>query len=221
MGRGSSKVGGDGKSLSGGGSGENINVKSQTDVWSFRHTSGNEAFVDAINTSVRDMERDFPGLMNSVNSVNSATLGGADRTKTLGFYNPDAKSVSLNDNYVNIDKMNNIYDKSGNYHPSRGNKSGTQAVAYHEMGHALSDHLKDKYGAKDLDAASKQIVNNAYKSSKGTGGTLAWAGNISKYAQKNYAECVAEAVSDWYCNGRKAKTESKAIVKEMKRAAKS
>ena len=115
--------------------------------------------------------------------------------------------------------MNDTYDaavKSG-YHPSRGNKSGTEAVTYHEMGHALTDSIAKKMGVKDLDAASKKIVNDAYKASGGKGGTKAWAGKISKYAQDNFAECVAEAVSDWYCNGNKARSNSKAIMTQLKK----
>ena len=199
------------------GSGEKINIKSETDVWSYRHNAGNEPFVDKINSSVRDMADDFPGLMNDVKEVNSAELGGKDKTQTLGYYG--GGKVALNSNYTNVEKMNNVYDqavKSG-YHPSRGIKTGTEAVTYHEMGHALTDHVAKKMGAKDLDAGAKKIVDNAYKASGGKGGTKAWAGKISGYAQKNYAECVAEAVTDCYCNGKKASKQSKAIFAELKK----
>lgn len=215
MGRGSSKGGGD--SL-GGGSGKDINILNELDVWSYRHNPNNEPFVDSINTSVKQIADDFPGIMNDVNQVNSATLGGADRTQTLGYYSPTEKSVSLNDNYTDIGKMNAVYDASvkQGYHPGRGSKNGTEAVTLHEMGHALTDHVGKKMGAKDIDDAAKRIVDNAYKSSGGKGGTKAWAGKISKYAQENNAECVAEAVADWYCNGSKASSASKAIMKELK-----
>lgn len=203
-----------GPSLGNGGGGS-INIKSETDVWSYRHKKGNEAFVDSINSSVSDIENDFPGLMQSVRSVNSAELGGADKQSTLGFYG-DGR-VSINANYTDINKMNNVYDASvkTGYHPSRGNKNGTEAVAYHEMGHALTDHLKAKTGSKNLDEASKKIVNDAYKASGGKGGTKKWAGEISKYAQESFAECVAEAVADHYCNGNKASAQSKAIWAEL------
>lgn len=201
----------------GGGSGKPIDIKSETDVWSYRHRSGNEPFVDAINTGVRTVQNDFPDIMDSVNSVNSAELGGADKTQTLGFYGQGR--VALNQNYTNIEKMNSVYDasiKSG-HHPSRGNKSGTEAVAIHEMGHAVTEHLAAKLGAKDLDGAAKKIVDRAYKTSNGKGGTKAWAGKISGYAQENNAECIAEAFADYYCNGKKASAQSKAIITEMKR----
>ena len=216
MGRGRS--GASGPSLSGG-SGGKVNIVDQMDVWSFRHRQSNEPFVDAINTSVRQMEDDFPGLMQTVTSVNAAELGGADKLHTLGFYSPDDKTVSLNDNFTNIDKMNHVYDQSvkSGFHPSRGNKTGTEAVTYHEMGHALTDHVGKKMGARDIDDAAKRIVDNAYKANRGRGGTKKWAGGISGYAQHDNAECVAEAVADWYCNGNKASERSKAIINELRK----
>lgn len=200
------------------GSGKSINIQSETDVWSYRHQSGNEPFVDAINSSVRDMADDFPGLMDDVREVNSAKLGGADKTNTLGFYGNGR--VALNENYTDVGKMNRVYDeavKSG-YHPSRGNKTGTEAVAYHEMGHALTDHVAKKMGAKDLDDGAKKIVDNAYKATGGKGAAKkSWAGKISGYATENYAECVAEAIADCYCNGKKASKNSQAIMAELKK----
>lgn len=203
-----------GESLSSG-SGQDINIVSTTDVWSYRHNPDNEPYVDAINSAVRGISDDFPGLMNDVNTVDTAELGGMDRTQTLGFYGDG--QVAINSNYTDIRDMNRVYDKAvqSGYHPSRGNKSGTEAVTYHEMGHALTDSIAKKMGVKNLDAASKKIVNDAYKASGGKGGTKAWAGKISKYAQENFAECVAEAVSDWYCNGSKAKLNSKAIMTQL------
>lgn len=200
------------------GSGKSINIKNETDVWSYRHQSGNEPFVDAINSSVRDIADDFPGLMSDVREVNSAELGGADKTQTLGFYGNGR--VALNENYTNVDKMNNVYDRAvaDGYHPGRGDKSGTEAVTYHEMGHALTDHVAKQMGAKDLDAAAKTIVDNAYKSTGGKGAAKqSWAKQISGYAKENYAECVAEAVADWYCNGNKANANSKAIMNELRK----
>lgn len=213
-GRGSSSGG---ESLSTG-SGKPMTILNPVDVWSYRHNPNNEAYVDAINSSVRDIADDFPNIMSStIARVDAAEFGGADRLNTLGCYGNG--TLTMNKNYTNVDKMNAVYDnavKSG-YHPSRGDKNGTEAVTYHEMGHAITDHIAVKLGEKNLDGASKRIVNDAYKASKGTGGTKAWAGKISGYAQENYAECVAEAVADFYCNGNKAKSQSKAIMRELKK----
>lgn len=205
---------GGGESL-GGGSGKQVNIVSETDVWSYRHNPNNEPFVDAINSGVATVYDDFPDVMGKVDTVNAVQFGGVDKVQTLGVYGNG--SVGINQNFTNIEKMNKTYDAAvaSGYHPSRGNKSGTEAVTLHEMGHALTDKIAQKTGAKDLDTAAKTIVDNAYKNSKGKGGTKAWAGKISKYAKESNAECIAEAVSDWYCNGNKASSASKAIMGEL------
>jgi hypothetical protein len=215
-------MGGRGASLSSGG-GSKVDVIGTTDVWSFRHHKTNERYVDAINTGVAAVQKDFPDLMESVYNVNTARLGGSSKTHVLGFFSYDSNgntSINLNQHYVNVEKMNRTYDKTvkSGYHPSRGKRTGTEAVSIHETGHALTYHLQKAYKAKDIDGAAKKIVNNAYKSSGGKGGTKKFAEKISGYAKESYAECVAEAVADWYCNGNKASSASKAIVSEMKHA---
>ena len=212
-GRGSSS----GESLGGGGN-ENINIASETDIWSYRHNPANEPFVDSMNNVARDIQGEFPDLMSeTVTRINASELRGADRVRTLGYYTPAEKSVSLNRNYTNVEKMNQTYDASvaSGFHPSRGNKNGVEAVTAHELGHALTDHVGKKMGETDIDSAAKRIVDNAYANNRGRGGTKKWAGGISGYAQHSNAECVAEAVADWYCNGSKASRVSKAIMSEM------
>lgn len=209
--------GGDGESLSEN-SGKRVNIKSETDVWSYRHNPNNAPYVDSINSSARDMADDFPSLMrDTVDSVNTVEFGGADKRGTLGVYGNGR--VGINSNYTDINKMNAVYDKSveSGYHPGRGNKNAVEAVTYHEMGHALTDNIAKKMGVKDLDASSKRIVEDAYKASGGKGGTKKWAGGISGYAQDSFAECVAEAVADHYCNGSKASKQSKAIMNELRK----
>lgn len=206
---------GGGESL-GGGSGKPINIISETDVWSYRHNPNNAPFVDEINTSVRDIQNDFPEIMSTAEYVMAAEMGGADAVGTLGYFSTDSHTVALNTRYTDIDRMNSIYDKGGDYHPSRGDKSAVQAVAYHEMGHAVNQQIAERMGT-DLDTAAKSIVDNAYKNAGGKGGTKKWAGKISGYAQDSNAECIAEAMCDYYCNGSKASSQSKAIVSELKK----
>ena len=114
---------------------------------------------------------------------------------------------------MNGAKMDAAYDAAvaKNFHPSRGNKSGMQAVASHEYGHALSDKAASKMGLGSLEEASRQIVERA-RAKTGHKTNMSFAGKISGYAQYNFAETVAEAVSDWFCNGSKASKESRAVM---------
>lgn len=213
MGRGSMK-GNDG-----GGGGGNINVINATDMWSYRHGAGNTPFADGVNNAMKSIDADFPGFMQSVNTVDAVTMSGKDATQTLGFWSPSDKQLAINANYTDVAKMNTAMDaaaRSG-FHPSRGNKSGAEAVALHEAGHALTDHIAQKTGSAGLHETSERVVKAAYKNSGAKGGTRAFAGQISGYAQKNYAETVAEAVADWYCNGNKASGASKAIMTELRK----
>ena len=144
----------------GNGSGSNVTIINEQDVWSYRHRSGNEPFVDAINASAARIQQDFPDIMNDVQVVSASELGGADRISTLGYYSPSDQVVALNRNYTNIEKMNAVYDASvaSGFHPGRGERSGTEAVALHELGHALTDHVGRKFGAANIDAAAEKIV---------------------------------------------------------------
>lgn len=207
--------GGRGAGLGSGGGGlSRANILNETDVWSYRHNRNNAPFVDSINTAARNLQEEFPDLMQHVTSVNAATLGGKDAS-TLGYYDRLSRSVSLNTNYTNINKMNTVYDSDKTFHPSRGNRDAVEAVTAHEMGHAITGMVAEKMGL-DYDTAARRIVNNAYKNTGGKGGK-SWAGKISGYAKTNNSECIAEAVCDVFCNGNKATSQSKAIYTELKK----
>ena len=62
----------------------------------------------------------------------------------------------------------------------------------------------------DFDKTSTAIVNEARKQTKHRG-VVQMASKISGYATHSNAEAIAEAISDCYCNGKKARAESKAI----------
>lgn len=203
----------------GGASGQNINILDTNDIWTYRHNPNNEPFVDAMNEGARKIQKDFTDLMDTVQEIHVARLGGADAALILGYYSRGERLVALNGNYTDIDKMNSVYDaatRSG-FHPSRGNLSGTEAVALHELGHALTDHIAQKMGVNDLDVAARRIFEGAFRETKGKGRYQDWAGQISGYAKENYAETVAEAVSDYYCNGSKAHPNSIAIMNQLRK----
>ena len=128
----------------------------------------------------------------------------------------DGSNIGWNEKYMDKKTLDNSYAdcvKSG-FHPSNGNKTAVQAVASHELGHALSAEAGKKMGGLDIDQASTRIVNEARKLT-GSRGVVQMASKISRYATKSNAEAIAEAFCDVYCNGNKAHKESKAIVNVM------
>lgn len=141
----------------------------------------------------------------------------------LGYYRRDSKIIALSDKYMDRDVMNATYDagvKDG-FHPSRGSKSGVEAVMSHEYGHAVHDKVAQRMGMSMEDSAAR-IVTEARANLKGKNGqpvhsnVKQMASAISGYAATKYTETIAEAFADVYCNGGKAKKESQAIVSTMK-----
>lgn len=207
MGRGVSKSSG----LGGGGGGGNISVLSTVDMISNR--GGNEAATDQVLSVARDLYNEYGENGVLVGNMQIAKLGPGARA--MAYYDSEG-NVAINKNYFNTEVMDAAYDGcvERGFHPGRGNKSGMEAVTAHEFGHSISDAVGKKSG-KDIDQASYDIVQKAMKQT-GTRNAEKFAKNISGYAKKNYAECVAEAIADCYCNGDKAKKESKAIQRVIK-----
>ena len=148
-----------------------------------------------------------------LNDIQIATLDKKSQS-TMAYYDNNG-NLAVNKNYFDAKKMNDAYDasaKSG-FHPPRGNKSGLEAVASHELGHQLSEEVGRKlgYGDWQLDKASNKIINEAKKQG-GFKDVASIRKAISGYATKNNAEAIAEAFADVYCNGKKAKKESQAVV---------
>lgn len=189
------------------------NIVSTTSLISARE--GKEAEVDQALTVARDIYNDF-GV--EVNDLEIATLKGAGKS-TLAYYDAGG-NLAYNKDYFDAKKMNDAYDSDvrQGFHPSRGNKTGIEAVVAHEMGHALTDEIAKRkgYGAWQLDRASNDIVKQASKNAGYGNKTRKFISKISGYASTSNAEALAEAFADVYCNGSKAKKESSAIVNIMK-----
>ena len=132
-------------------------------------------------------------------------------TGVLAYY--DGEGIAINKEYLNSDTMNAVYKKSveSGFHPSNGSKTGMEAVVSHELGHAVNGIIADRMGIS-LDASADRIVNEAMKNTKHKS-VSTFQSKISGYAKQSYAETVAEAMADCYCNGKKARSESKAIQK--------
>lgn len=212
MAKSKSGIGGGGGNLLGK-EGSVTNVSNVKDMLTQRGAM--QAEVDEV-LAVSQRLNNLYGGNGQINQFQTASMTGA-----LAYYDSNG-NIAVNQRYMNNAGMDAAYDaavKSG-FHPSRGNKSGIQAVASHEFGHALSDKAAQKLGLSSLEDASRQIVERARaKTSHKT--NMSFAKNISGYAQYNFAECVAESVSDWYCNGSKAKSESRAVMAVMNNILKS
>ena len=137
------------------------------------------------------------------------------KSNALAYY--DGDGIAINVKYLNSKKMNDAYQRcvESGFHPKSGSKTGMEAVVAHELGHALTDMTGAKMGVKGgIDASSKAIVNEARKATKHRG-VVQMASKISGYAKQSNAEAIAEAVADVHCNGKKARSESRAIVNVM------
>jgi hypothetical protein len=145
-----------------------------------------------------------------VDDLQLASLGVAD-AGTMAYY--DGANIAFNKQYFNKQLMEGAYanDVKSGFHPSQGNKTALQAVASHELGHALTDAVGAKMGAIKGDTATA-ILKEAKSQIKFKGTLGDMAGKISGYAKFNPRETIAEAFSDVYCNGKKATKESTAIV---------
>lgn len=206
-----------GRGASSGGSGwtggnSNLNpadIVSTTSLISERE--GKQQEVDETLQTFKDVYDEYGYIIG--NDIELATLKG-EGASTLAYY--DGSNIAINQSYFNKAKMESVYAdcvKSG-FHPSQGNKTALQAVASHELGHALTDAVGGKMGAIKGDTANA-ILKEAKKQGKFKGTLADMAGKISGYAKYNPREAIAEAFSDVYCNGSKAHKESQAIVNVM------
>ena len=140
----------------------------------------------------------------------------------MGYYDEWSGNVGISSSYFDAGKMTASYDKCVElrYHPPRGNKTATEAVVAHEMGHALTGKAAEKL-KMGFEKAAHKIVYDAIRKTNPKDGagrrisTSNAARRISGYAGRNESEAIAEAFADVYCNGRKAKAESRAIVNEL------
>lgn len=198
-GRGSSS-----ESWSGGGGG-NVNIISTTSLISERETKQRE--VDEVLSVFNDVYEQYGTVPND---VQIATIGD---NSVLAYYD-GSDNLAVNVAYFDSAKMSTAYEmsvKSG-FHPSNGSKTAMEAVVAHEIGHTLTARAAGGFGG--LDSFAEKVVSEAAKS-KGYRSSASFAKTISGYAKTSAAEAVAEAFSDVYCNGNKAKSASRAIVSAL------
>ena len=169
----------------------------------------NQSFVDELMTPFWNANNEY-GY--AVEQVQVATL--KPNARAIAYY--DGANIAINESYYNKKGLERAYAecvKTG-FHPSKGKKTAAEAVMAHEIGHALTDAVGKKMGITgfgNTDKAATRIVSEARKQTKHRG-VVQLASKISGYATHSNAEAIAEAYSDVYCNGSRAKSESKAIV---------
>ena len=166
---------------------------------------GGGLFANDIQNTRDAMEREYGSAVKMM----ALHVGTFDRRGVLGVYGND--TLVMNQAYVknkNLTTAMKAAEKTG-FHPSIGKKSGAEAVAAHEISHRLGEVASKKAGISQRD-----IVARAAK--KIGIATENMAGHISGYARSNYAETIAEAGADVYCNGKKASKASRAIMSEIK-----
>ena len=194
----------------GGGGGGNITVLETDSLISARERQKLE--VDETLQTFKDMNDEY-GYQ--VDDLQIATLGTGG-AGVLAYY--DGSNIAFNEKYFNKQLMEKAYanDVKNGYHPSQGNKTALQAVASHEIGHALTDKaiakMGSKYGKQD---GAEAILKEAQKQVGHTGKLASMASKISGYAKESARECIAEATADVYCNGKNAHKYSQAIVNVM------
>lgn len=174
--------------------------------------SGKQQEVDEALNVMRDMQNKYGTV---VESLDVATLKES-KSDVMAYCSEEGR-IGVNKKYFNAQQMTNAYDSctAHGFHPSRGNKTGTEATIAHEYGHHLTFTAAKKHNLSS-DAMAKKICNEARKESKSRG-VVIMANKISRYASASNHETIAEALSDVYCNGSRAKRESKAVVNALDR----
>lgn len=177
---------------------------------------GKRAEVDQTLGVLRDVENQY-GINANLNDVQLAKYDKP--TGVMAYYDSNG-NLAINESFFDGAKMNAAYDEcvKDGFHPSRGNKTGIEAVTAHEMGHRLTDYIGEKtgLGSWQVDKVSSDVVTKAAKAA-GYKSASEFRKKISGYGAENNAEAVAEAFADVYCNGSRASKESRAIVTELNR----
>lgn len=204
--------GGRGAGSSGGGGGtggvSGGDIISTTSLVSERE--GKKALVDETLSVFSDVYDEYGTQVEDI-QLAKMTPGSA----ALAYYD-SGDNIAINEKYFNSKTMGAAYEQcvKNGYHPSNGNKTPLQAVVAHELGHKLTEQVGAKMGKAgfgNIDKTANSIVRKASKAS-GNKDVSTFRSKISGYAKTSNAECVAEAFSDVFCNGKKARKESHAVV---------
>lgn len=200
-------MGGRGAGGEGRAAGISVTILSAWDMVSLRE-DGYSKEVDEVLSVARDYKTKYGSV------IDNLVVAEIKESNVTAFYGGGA--VGFNHKSFRSKRANDAYDDCAktNWHPSRGKKTGIQATAAHEYGHQITDLAAKKYGLT-LDEMATKVVRDASKESGHGQGIVKMANKISRYASSSNAEAIAEAMADVYCNGRRAKPESRAVVNNL------
>jgi len=135
------------------------------------------------------------------------------KDSVAGYHKPSDGTIGINKTYLDSESCTKAYDASikKGYHPSRGNRTGLEAIAAHEIGHRIARVIAENQNIRQLSILQQAIKQTNYHSIEDM------AKSISGYARKNHHETIAEAFTDVYCNGNNASAASIAIVNTLKK----
>lgn len=176
--------------------------------------------VQHVATVVDQLAKDFPQAVDVIRKLQAyGTKGSSYACASYG------GTIMLGDWFKDYQKLKRhyAYDQKVGFHPS-GNYNPVEGIVAHETGHLLERALikkagKDGYwgimawnGSEESGRIIKQACKDAKKMSDGKGKkNQDLKSEVSRYGLKNYSECLAECVSDYYSNGSKAKPLSRAV----------
>lgn len=206
MGRGSSGAGGGIGPFGGGMSGgqePGATVRSSHPLTQEIGKTGGGQFANEIMSTRDAFEAEYGSAVKGLN-LSVATF---NQEGVLGAYGQN--TLYMNQKYIRNANLTEAMQNSNGFHPGIGNRTGAEAVASHEIGHKLGEFASRRAGISEQDIVARAGKKVGIK-------TENMAGHISQYARSSYAETIAEASADVFCNGAKASKASRAIMNEVK-----
>lgn len=168
------------------------------------------------------MMKDFPSSKNFFGELNTYSKGIMSVSPAGEVYfNPDYFKTYRE--AYNIEAYNSCASEN-NFHPHGSN---IRSSGYHEAGHILELTLIRKYNPNaSIDEVMKLYNNSTYAAMviKKSGAMIvsnkdfgALVEEVSGYAHKDFSECLAECVTDYYLNKGSAAALSRQVIKELRK----
>jgi len=178
------------------GAGEKLKSTSPTNVSIFNEKKPNPQVVRALTDfKIMAVER-FPELKGQIyNELNKLVQADFSKPDTLGVYSQQLRKIAIASRIT-------------------GNQDKVRDTVAHELAHALTSTTRIGFRSYD-DTFSRAF--REYSKTHRTASELSFARSITHYAGSSREEAFAEAFSDYFRNGKNAKTASKLMMKHWKK----